>query len=192
MLSDTSLDPIYLLQTRLLLYQLRHNPVSADLSRDFVVLTTPLVPDDIEQQLRDEGAVVVRRPLIEHMPGDKALEGRHRWKDQYSKLNIFSLTEYERILYLDSDTILTRSLVDLWDEEGAWPLYGLSSVGVEDEVAVRPAYADGSEFNAGFWMARPSEQMFEELLRQQEYDPYYLEQVRQIRDLWVSPQLTPL
>ncbi|ORX40888.1 nucleotide-diphospho-sugar transferase [Kockovaella imperatae] len=176
-LSDIGLDPIYLLQTRLLLFQIKHDRLTADPMRDFVVLTTPNVPVEIEDQLREEGAVVIRRPFVLGMPGEAADLGDNiRWKDQYSKLNIFNLTQYERILYLDSDTILTRSLEGIWTEEAAWPKYGLASVGVDEEVAQRPGKLDGSEFNGGFWLARPSEDLFTALLKQEDYDPFYLEQ----------------
>ena len=174
-LSDISLDPMYLLQTRLLLYQFKHDPFTADSSRDFVVLTTPRIPADVEAQLKREGATVIQRPLITGMPGQSDISASHKWKDQYSKLHIFSLTQYERILYMDADTMLLKSMVGIWKGDGAWPESGFASV--IEEVATIPAKMDGSEFNAGFWLARPSKAIYGALLQTDGYDTHYLEQV---------------
>jgi alpha-N-acetylglucosamine transferase len=38
------------------------------------------------------------------------------WKDQFTKLRILEIVDYDRILYIDADTFLTRPIDSIFDE----------------------------------------------------------------------------
>jgi alpha-N-acetylglucosamine transferase len=80
------------------------------------VLVPPHVSERKRQILRDEGATVIPVDLL--APSSwTAHPTEERWIDQFTKLRLYSLTEFTRILYMDSDMLITRPLDDIWDEE---------------------------------------------------------------------------
>ena len=184
-LSDVK-EPWYSVSTRLLTFQFKHDPVTMDPDRDFVVLTTPHIPLGLEEQLRREGATVERRELIRGMPGELDPYGSEQWKDQYSKLHVFNLTMYERILFLDSDMVINQPMQGIWEDQAAWPKSGLASTGGNNFDHPTPPLNDRDDFNGGFWLVRPSADLFETLLKVRGYNDWDKEQVRITR----SCQLT--
>ena len=168
-------EPWYNVSARLLTFQLRHDPLTRDTERDLVVLTTPLIPPGFEDQLRAEGAVVMRRDLIKGMPGQD--EAAINCKDQYTKLHVFNLTMFDRVVYLDNDMILNEPMSGVWDDPGAWPASGLASLSLSGQDHETPPANDGDYFNGNFWVARPSTEPFEALLQVRDYDTVFQEQV---------------
>ncbi|OCF40074.1 hypothetical protein I317_06149 [Kwoniella heveanensis CBS 569] len=182
-------DQNYLLATRLLIYQLLHDPLTSDrtTSRDVVVLVTPSIDSDVEQILRDEGALVNRVELLDGFPVPKEIEGdeNHHWKDQYTKLHIFAMTSYDRVLYLDNDVLLLNSLAPIWTSPGSELESGLGGVGerkkeelVESDKRIEPLSQEEerSYLNAGFMMLRPDQERFDTLRQIRDYEPFYMEQ----------------
>ncbi|CAD6566562.1 MAG: hypothetical protein TREMPRED_002737, partial [Tremellales sp. Tagirdzhanova-0007] len=147
-----------------------------DPDRDFVVLTTPHIPLGLEEQLRREGATVERRELIRGMPGELDPYGSEQWKDQYSKLHVFNLTMYERILFLDSDMVINQPMQGIWEDQAAWPKSGLASTGGNNFDHPTPPLNDRDDFNGGFWLVRPSADLFETLLKVRGYNDWDKEQ----------------
>ena len=176
-LSEVSKDPWYGINTRLLLFQFKHDPLTYDPTRDFIVLTTPHIPLAVEDQLRAEGAIVIRKELILNMPGQHDANGSHVWKDQYTKLHAFNLTQYERVLFLDNDMMISKPLDEIWDDPGSWPDAGLASTSQNGADHPHPPENTYHEFNGGFWMARPDEELFKTLLQVKGYDTWAQEQV---------------
>jgi hypothetical protein len=41
-----------------------------------------------------------------------------RYQDQFTKLRLWQQTDFERILYVDGDTIITNNFDELWDHPG--------------------------------------------------------------------------
>jgi len=106
-------EPHYFVGARTLIYQLLHNPLTRGSGTiDFVVL----VADSISQQRRDrltaDGAIVIEAP---HLKGDERYQwikpgGFGRWASVLDKMEIFRLTQYERILLMDTDVVVVRPL----------------------------------------------------------------------------------
>lgn len=52
-----------------------------------------------------------------------------RYQDQFTKLRLWQQTDFDRILYLDGDTIVTNNFDELWEHPGDF-----AAVGVRDSV----------------------------------------------------------
>ncbi|ODN88778.1 hypothetical protein L198_06580 [Cryptococcus wingfieldii CBS 7118] len=176
-------DPWYLLSTRLLLWQLQHYPSTADLARPFIVLATPSIPSEVCEQLEKEGAQVQKVELLDGFPLPEGMEANHHWKDQYTKLHIFNQTAFSRLLYLDNDMLLLKSLSPIWDNVPS-SFEGVGGVGerskgmmAEDDTRRRPEEGEVRDYlNAGFLLVKPDGETFEELRGVREYNPFYMEQ----------------
>jgi alpha-N-acetylglucosamine transferase len=92
-----------------------------------------------------------------------------RWVDQFTKLQLWKLTEYERIVYMDSDLfpiVNTEELfqLDLDQQSTTDPAFNYS-------FAAAPNLIDkdetrliiGSGFNAGFFILKPDQAMFDRI-----------------------------
>jgi alpha-N-acetylglucosamine transferase len=114
--NESERDP-YFTATRVLDYQLLHQPSTRTRQNTpLLVLVPPHVSEAKRQILREEGATVMPVDLL--TPSSwTAHPTEERWIDQFTKQRLFSLTAFSRILYMDSDMLLTRPLDDIWDEE---------------------------------------------------------------------------
>ncbi|MGC2111991.1 MAG: glycosyltransferase [Candidatus Korobacteraceae bacterium] len=83
----------------------------------FVVLLTRLVSERCEQALIRVGISTVRIDRhLERPTGKNTNRGLGHWDNTFSKLLIFELVQYEKIVYLDSDMMVLRNLDDLFDK----------------------------------------------------------------------------
>ncbi|KAK9898576.1 glycosyltransferase family 8 protein [Cystobasidium minutum MCA 4210] len=78
-----------------------------------------------------------------------------RYQDQFTKLRLWQQTDFDRLLYLDGDTIVTNNFDEVWDHPGDF-------AAVPDIWIGRGFTLD---FNAGVLLLRPNENTFEELSR---------------------------
>ncbi|KAI9785211.1 MAG: hypothetical protein M1839_000849 [Geoglossum umbratile] len=182
--SETEDDP-YFTAARVLTYQLLHHPQTRT-RRNIPLLV--LVPPHVSQRKRDvlsrEGATIV--PVQAVSPKDNWLSpASERWIDQFSKLRILELTDYDRILYMDNDMLLTKCLDDIFveprtqetqytknitseikEDEGSLPSTYLF-VGVSDTGGGKhdAPPKEGDDLNGGFWLTRPDLALFEYYLR---------------------------
>ena len=187
-LSSTE-EPWYLDSVRLLLFQLKYDPLTLDPSqRDFVVLTTPYVPANVEDQLRSEGALVLRHDLItEGLPRGGNQDGyydeqpNHHYRDQYTKLAIFNMTSYERLIYIDADVLLVKPIHELWKDPNANPADGVAGFSDPGAGPHPIPIPDGNLLNAGFLLVRPSHELCAALLQETDFVPTDMEQV----SLWL-------
>ncbi|KIR54046.1 hypothetical protein I315_03670 [Cryptococcus gattii Ru294] len=162
-------DPYYFASARLLVFALQHDPLTADPSRPVIVLTTPSVPASYSRKLEAEGAIVIEKPLITSLP---MVQMNPRWKDVYTKLWIFNLTSYDRLVYYDADHLVLRPVDSIWEAENSWPESGLAALGSGDGGYVE----DSDYFLAGFFIAIPKEEIMDGLLAEKDYDPVFPEQ----------------
>jgi lipopolysaccharide biosynthesis glycosyltransferase len=85
---------------------------------------------------------------------------QRRFGTTYTKLNVFRLDFLDRIVYLDSDTVVLKNIDDLFEGTG---FAAAPDAGIE-----RPS---PDTFNSGVFAADPSFELFEELLRRLPYTP---------------------
>lgn len=146
--------------------------------RDLVVLVTEDVSDSSVMTLMLDGWKVRRVVLVEN-PGmwsqEKAQKFPERFAGVYTKLLIFNLTQYERVVYLDADTVAVRNMDELFLCDGLCGVLRHSeriNTGVMaltpstqlfnammDSIATTPSYTGGDQgfLNALFadWAAAP-------------------------------------
>ncbi|PHH73892.1 hypothetical protein CDD80_3512 [Ophiocordyceps camponoti-rufipedis] len=191
----------YFISTRILAYQLLHNPETrCNKSVDFVVLVTENVPELTRQQLRANGAIVVEAEPIPLSWWIKT--GVTRWKDQFSKLRLFEMTQYERIIFLDADCLVRGKVDGLFDDvqvREAAPVLSTQQTRT-DEAPLPAQYMFGARsdnhltgardhpfpplntnvFSAGFWVAAPSHELFSYFMsilkHYRRFDPHTMEQ----------------
>ena len=170
----------YFTATRVMAYQLLHQPTTRTQQNiSFLVLVTPYVSKAKRKVLEAEGCTVIPVDLIE--PEGPVNPLFDRWIDMFSKLHLFRLTEYNRILYLDNDHLVTQPLDGIFDEEVVQTVVSTDfndSMIPEDEPRPPETFVlagVGDNFdethsyppeqtdylNAGFFVLRPDLELFE-------------------------------
>lgn len=197
---DLASNP-YNIATRVLAYQLLHaEETRCNASVDFVVLVTSNVPKYTRDQLTADGAVVIEAkdiPLSWWVS-----TGVTRWKDQFLKLRLFEMTQYDRLLFVDADTLVRGKLDGIFNElEVQKPAQTLSHrIRRADEAPLPSQYMFAARsdnqltgerrhpfpplntevFSAGFWIAAPSQELFDYFMsilkHYRRFDPHTMEQ----------------
>lgn len=111
-------DP-YFISVRLLNYQIIHAEKTRTTLRDvpFLVLALPEVPKAQLAVLEAEGATIVPiEPLDLPDAFDKNFIENSRFRDVLSKLRLWQLVGYDKILYLDADSFLLENLDEIFVE----------------------------------------------------------------------------
>ncbi|PNS17692.1 hypothetical protein CAC42_3087 [Sphaceloma murrayae] len=113
--SSSQVSDGYFLGARVLAYQLLHSPITAtNLSIPFVILTTPDVAPWKIARLRADGATVVPVAKVDN---GWIRAADPRWRDVMTKLRLWELEGYDKVCFMDGDTLITRRLDDVfWDE----------------------------------------------------------------------------
>lgn len=110
-------EPHYFIGTRTLIYQLLHNPMTRGSGNiDFVVLVADSVFQERRDRLTADGAIVMGVP---HLKADDRYNwikpgGYGRWASVLDKMEMIRLTQYERVLLMDSDVVVVRPLEDIF------------------------------------------------------------------------------
>lgn len=125
-----------------------------------------------------------------------------RWKDQFTKLRIFEMIEYQRVLFIDADTLIIEPIDGIFDEMMIQiPMTSLFHREVKNDEKPLPSnysFAARSDnafsgerdhpfpppptecFSAGFWVAAPSREMFNYLTsvmrNWRRFNPHTMEQ----------------
>ena len=80
-----------------------------------LVMVTPDVDADVRQVLRDDGIQVVQvAPL---RPAGHGAYANARFAQVWTKLAVWSLTDFERVVFLDADMLVVRNMDELFDME---------------------------------------------------------------------------
>ncbi|CAM9780632.1 unnamed protein product [Discosporangium mesarthrocarpum] len=120
-------------------------------ARQKVVMVTPAVSTGRRQVLNDLADRIVEVEPLD-MPG-KERAHVSSWADVgYTKLRVWTLTEYSRVVYIDADALVLENVDDLFDR----------SV----EFAAAPDVFPPDKFNAGVLVLVPSVAAFEDMRRQ--------------------------
>ncbi|KAL2060246.1 hypothetical protein VTL71DRAFT_9641 [Oculimacula yallundae] len=194
----------YFIGARTLHYQLKIAPETRMVRDDVVLLVvvTKAVSEDKRRRLEKDGAKVV---VVEDVKTPWWVRtGVKKWKDQFTKLRILEMVEYERILFIDSDTLITRPIDSIFAEpivQHPSQTLGNRTRQIKSDEALLPAHylftarSDNAlagerdhpypplstkVFSAGFWLAAPSPEMFAYLMSVMQhwrrFDPFTMEQ----------------
>jgi alpha-N-acetylglucosamine transferase len=205
-LAEECVEDPYFDAVRLLIYQILHRPSTCTrLGIPLLVFVVPHVSETRRDVFRSEGAKVIEIDYV-RWTNDWIHPRHERWIDQFCKLRIFEQVSYDRILYLDADMLLIKSLDGIWSEpvsnqrcktrpsegqEGHTSLSGKTRlpdtylfVGVTDADGGKqpdlPKSMAAEAINGGFWLASPSLELFDfyiSLLSVPEsFDSGYMEQ----------------
>jgi len=130
--------------------------------REMVVLVTPAVPVEWHEELAAVGWNV---RTVEELPEfwwkrhprcyEYQADQDARWGKMMTKLRLWQLTQYDKVLYLDADTLLLSDPSSLFTRPGFTAEAGTSHSG----------------FNAGAMVLEPSLTVFSELLRRGQGPP---------------------
>lgn len=82
-----------------------------------IVLYTPTLPTPCLQALQQEAALtnIILRPVDLLLPKEKVSLIASRFEDTWTKLRVFSLYEYDRLVFLDADMLLLRNMDELFE-----------------------------------------------------------------------------
>mmetsp|Transcript_73350 Transcript_73350/g.137076 ORF Transcript_73350/g.137076 Transcript_73350/m.137076 type:complete len:326 (+) Transcript_73350:81-1058(+) len=89
-----------------------------------------------------------------HIPAHIKAELPFEWQLAWLKLQVFNMTDYDRLIWLDNDSIVTKSLDFLFDRPGMWAQ-------ADDWTCTGEAYS----MNSGLMLLRPSKSVFEGMMR---------------------------
>jgi glycogenin len=135
---------------------LGHSLVHSGSTRARVVMVTPEVSDEACARLAGQGFDVRRVPWL----GRSAREARMfaRFGHTYNKLHAFGLTDFERVVLMDADTLVVRNIDDLFSRP---------------HVAAAPDFLLPDRFNSGVLVLEPSRATYEHLLDSLDAVPSY-------------------
>lgn len=123
---------------------LGYSLLTSKTKHDMVALVTEQVSEGQLSQLSKAGWINKRVKAIKnHNPTHAS-----RLDYIFSKLQVFSLTEYKRVIYLDADTMVTTNIDELCSCSGKFC------------AVVRNTF-----FNAGVMVLEPNEEMFHDMLK---------------------------
>eukprot|EP01041_Mallomonas_annulata_P008312 gene8312-17110_t len=130
-----------------------------------IVMVTPEVDQQSRKQMSKVWEVIEVQPIYcNHkmhpsitpdkfdLSGANYQAGIKRWQSTCTKFQAWSLTKYERILFMDSDTLVVNPIDDV--------LYGFSNA----SFLASPEAFPPDNFNSGFMVLNPSKKNFDQLL----------------------------
>ncbi len=129
---------------------------AADALYPLYCLLSSTVPEDIRKTLEHEGIRCIR---LESSAVDKAVnddsEAFSHWNNTFDKLFVWGLTQFEKIVFLDSDMLIVRNIDSLFDKPP------FSAVSADSSYPGNEGWAGG--LNSGLMVISPDETMREEL-----------------------------
>ncbi|KAF2133466.1 glycosyltransferase family 8 protein, partial [Dothidotthia symphoricarpi CBS 119687] len=134
----------YFVAVRILIWQLVHNPQTRT-KHDVVVMVTPTVSQSRRDRLAKDGAIIYPVEFLRTGKDDWIQPEQHRWDDVMTKMRVWQMTQYSRILMLDGDTMLRSSLDGVFDDPGAQILatkqpHAVNYTALPDEAPLPPTY----------------------------------------------------
>lgn len=110
-------DDKYFIMARMMAFQILHNPqTKTQKGYPFIVLTSEGVEDSKIERLRMDGATVIP---VKRITSPWLHTKNSQWWDQLTKLRLFEMTDYERIAYFDTDTIIVTNVDDIFNDPAA-------------------------------------------------------------------------
>eukprot|EP01117_Protostelium_nocturnum_P011633 TRINITY_DN4227_c0_g1_i1.p1 TRINITY_DN4227_c0_g1~~TRINITY_DN4227_c0_g1_i1.p1 ORF type:complete len:557 (+),score=165.54 TRINITY_DN4227_c0_g1_i1:192-1862(+) len=123
---------------------------------DIVTLVDSNVPEELRNSLIMDGTRVmdIPKPIQNRYQDERIFQSR--FGPVMSKLNMFNMTEYEKIVYLDADTMVLENSDILFQ------------CGDFCAVFINPCI-----FNSGVMVIKPSDKLFSEMISKLPYLPSY-------------------
>lgn len=127
-----------------------------------VPLIALVTPDADRAALAASGIRTIQVPGIRNPMNSGGKKIQARFAMTYTKLHVFRMDFFDRLVYLDSDTVVKGSLDELFagDDFAAVPDAGLD-------------LPDGNVFNSGVFAVNPSHGMFEKMMSQLNHTTSY-------------------
>lgn len=177
---DNNVQDPYFLSAMQLVYRILWDPKSKSPSHPIVVFVAPFIPQEQRDLLQAAGAIVRELDLVPWDPPKvDAADGGDafpfaRWRDLFSKLNIWGQLDFSRIAFLDLDAFPVKPLDGLFDESvvprqrceaGLLPLEDK----LHEQEICRYVFAGHGLFdgvNVGVMVLEPNHYMHQRLLRE--------------------------
>ena len=139
-------------------------------------IVTPNISEEMSNSLVETfGVNIIRKNTIECPEQIKSRLNEQPytpyWQNTFTKLHIFDLTDFDKIVYLDSDLFITSSIDDLFMRPHMSAV--LDSMYLCDDRADFEIAGDEyfRYFNSGLMVIEPNHKIFEECLEFLEYLP---------------------
>ncbi len=116
------------------------------------VMVASTLPADVDRVLAEHEIGVVR---VEPLPNPQGDHSPH-WHHTYSKLHLFGLTRFEKLVYLDADMVACANLDELFERPH------LSAVNAGGRL---PEHADWIDLNSGLMVIEPHREDFAAMRR---------------------------
>jgi len=123
-----------------------------------VVLLSERISDNTEQILRQNNIKTIRivNPVNMEITSNINKTGSTHWNYTFEKLYIFRLTQFEKIVYLDSDMLVLENIDELFEKEH------MSAVGPAGGKF--PGNESYNGLNSGLLVIKPDAKVFEILI----------------------------
>ena len=153
-----------------------------DSSREFVALVTEKIPNETREKLKKSGYKVRPVPLIpdtwyggnySQCQSEKKKESadyedrKTRWGLMMSKLHLWNMLKYDKVVYFDVDAIVTGPVNVLF---GMLPLAG-AAVDPRQVILVGRKGHSQTGFNAGVMALVPSRKLFSAMVQRSQQPP---------------------
>ncbi|QIX00967.1 hypothetical protein AMS68_006484 [Peltaster fructicola] len=167
---DGTLQDPYFLATQQMTYRLLWDPRSRSIY-PFTVFVAPFIPQQQRDILAAAGATVREMPLVPFKP--KASGGliAGRLRDMFSKLYMWNMVEFSKIVYLDSDAFPLINVDDIFDQapeqkcrKELLPLEDKSDTICDYIFSAAMEHEDS--INAGVMVLKPDVDMYNRLIRE--------------------------
>lgn len=175
---NNSLHDPYFLSAQQLVYRLLWDPKSRSAWHPVVVFVAPFIPKEQRDLLLAQGAIVRELELVPWDPPaneDGSIFPFARWKDLFSKLNIWGQTDFSRVVFLDLDAFPVQNLDGIFADDVA-PRQKCKAELLPPEDKSHEAeicdyvwaghVAFGAEMNVGVVVLEPNKYMHARLLRE--------------------------
>lgn len=170
-------DP-YFLSAQQLVYRLLWDPKSRSDFHPVVVFVAPFIPKEQRDLLLAQGAIVRELELVPWDPPpneDGSIFPFARWKDLFSKLNIWGQTDFSRVVFLDLDAFPVQNLDSIFTEQVSPRQKCKSELLPPEDKSHEAEICDyvwaghaslGTEINVGVVVLEPNKYMHARLLRE--------------------------
>lgn len=120
-------------------------------SYPFWVAVSSVIPIEVDDQLRRRGMHVIRLPAFITIPIAFKKNSGH-WGNTFDKIQLFGLSDFEKLVYLDSDMIVLRNIDRLFEKSH------MSAV-----AAGQLEHPDWLRLNSGLMVISPDKQLPEKM-----------------------------